>query len=177
MVLISLAGISVNALRRGRDLPDLADRLTSALRMARADAATRGQRIRLSFDDADEEAETLGRFEIELDPLAEPGTFSPYQPPWADVLNTAQAEVIACRLAGRSTWSVMQALRGEDGQATPPILFYPDGSCDAAEIHLRMRDIKDGPVAIITLDDLSARATAEILSAEDYDQYEETARP
>lgn len=173
IVLMSLTVVSVRAMRAGRTLPDVADRFASSLRMARADAATLGRRIRLVISAPDPDAEApLGTFEIELDPLGQPGTFTPHTARWTDVLDRDNVEVLACRQTGQSTWAVMQAASGEDDADLQPVMFYPDGSCDSAEIHLRLVDDADDRIAVITLDGMNARATTQLMTGNAYDDYE-----
>lgn len=178
-VLLSLAALSVNALQARRTLPDAADHLASAMRMARADAATFGRRIRLTMNASDfDDAGPFGLFEIELDPLGAPGTFTPHNARWTRVLDRDDVEVLQCRQTSESTWAVMQTADGNEPDAFQPIMFYPDGSCDSAEIHLRLLDDPEGDVAIVTLDGMNAAASYEILSAEAYqDHLQEAANP
>jgi hypothetical protein len=178
MVLVSLAVVSARSLGRGRALRGAADRLATTLRMARADAANRGKRIRLVMTvDSEVKGGQIGRLEVENAPLTEPGTFSPYKPTWAGSLEHTDVDVFACRLTGESTWSVMQVARDADEPAVAPLTFRPDGSCDSAEIHLREVGEPDGPVAIVTLDGDNARATTAILPAEHYADREEHLAP
>ncbi len=179
VVLLSMAMLSVNALQTQRTLPDAAEHLASAMRRARADAATFGHRIRLTFNEVDVDDEgPVGQFEIELDPLGEPGVFTPHTARWTRVLDRHDVEVLACRQTGESTWAVMQTTDGDEPDAFQPILFYPDGSCDSAEVHLRLLDDPDDRVAIIALDGMNAVASRELLSAEAYhDRQQDAANP
>jgi prepilin-type N-terminal cleavage/methylation domain-containing protein len=164
-----MAALAVNwsALAGGQDLEEGAARLETALRMARADAANLGRRIRLAFDEID------GRFIVfwEADPLAEPGRFAEYTAcTWDDFVSMDRIRLERCQLGGLSLTQVtrMDTAGGGDANAGPAaITFEPDGSSDSAVIEVSAVDERDTRHVIIELEGLTGTITSRILSPEE----------
>ena len=101
-LLVLMAGMVVIALGAWRDsrvLEDGADRIETALRMARAEAANQGRRVRLAFLDDGAQPQV----QWEADPLAKPGEFTPMAAcTWQDYLAMDRLRVERCDLVGPS---------------------------------------------------------------------------
>jgi hypothetical protein len=137
--------------------------------MARAEAATQGRRIRLDFDP---QAGTP-RILWEPDPVASPGVFEVYAAcTWLNGLPTDQVTVTRCQLLGASAYQTlsldaMNAPAAGQQATLQAITFYPDGSCDAAEIALVDASGEDVRTAVIDLDGLTGATTTQITSPTD----------
>jgi len=135
--------------------------MTTLVRLARADAAHTGRRIRLAIDQDTRQLDVLW----EADPLTKPNEFTPYrQRAWAHHLPNDLIWVRRMELTGPSAF---QLLGVEDTQmrdereaadAAAPITFLPDGSSDSARIELiaRLRGEEelpdlDDPEAVIAV--------------------------
>jgi type II secretory pathway pseudopilin PulG len=136
VLMVALGAVATVALRGDstrRTLQRGADRLATALRMARADAALIGRRLQLRFDEAE------GRFAtvyVENDPLGEPGEYTPFTDGlWQPYLSDRRVRVVASRLTGEPRPPERYGLSDDDDQPEA-ITFYPDGACDTAEIEL-----------------------------------------
>jgi len=166
-LLLGALAFNWNALAGGQDLEEGAARIETALRMARADAANLGRRIRLAFDETD------GRFIVfrEADPMGEPGRFTEYTAcSWDDYVSMDRIRLERCELVGLSLYQVMRmaAPGGAGADAGPaPITFEPDGSSDSAVIEVSAADERDGRHAIIELEGLTGTVTSRILSPEE----------
>ena len=155
-LLALLAGLAVAVfgptLGRTR-VRDSATRLAALLRAARAEAATTGRRLRLSFDEQTHQPTVS----IEPEPLKEPGTFRPYQAWWVRSARLPEGlSVVSCELLGASALTDEQILQGgqpaeQDQPHLAEVTFYPDGGSDSARI-LLAEDTEDQPwAAEITL--------------------------
>lgn len=156
-----LASTSISSSPRSQ-LESSADSLAGSMRMAMAEAALQGRRIRLSWDP--ETAALL--LEIESQPLSAPGSFSPLPSRrWASDILPSAVSVSAMDLLDESAINILDLSDnaivaatagslsgGEESFAT--ILFYPDGRCDSAEISLRHRDLPTR-TALITIDEMT----------------------
>jgi len=165
-LLVGAAAMNFGSLRWGRALEESTSRLETALRMARADAANLGRRIRLAFDEEDGHMIVLW----EPQPLAEPGRFAEYTAcTWADDVATEGVRLERCELAGLSLYQIVDASMPGTAAAAGPamITFEPDGSSDSAVIELSAVDERDTRRAIIELEGLTGTVTSRILTAED----------
>jgi type IV fimbrial biogenesis protein FimT/type IV fimbrial biogenesis protein FimU len=167
IVVMVLAGgvLLYMSLMAGRRLEEGAWRVESMLRMARADAAQTGRRVRLSFGAED------GQWQIlwESDPLSKPGEFSEYTAcTWRSYLPSTMVRVQRCDLVGPSAYQTLQLDAMNDGgseaEALHALTFYPDGSCDSATIELVDKAGEDLRTAIIDLDGLTGTATTRIMT-------------
>jgi prepilin-type N-terminal cleavage/methylation domain-containing protein len=166
-LLLTALALNFSALAGGQDLEEGATRIETALRMARAEAANLGRRIRLAFDEMD------GRFIVfwEADPLAEPGRFTEYTAcTWDDFVSMDRIRLVRCQLVGPSLYQVvrMGTAGGGDATAGPAtITFEPDGSSDSAVIEVSAADERDARHVLIELEGLTGTVTSRILSPEE----------
>jgi len=157
-------------------LPAAARQYEGILRLARAEAASSGRRIRMSFD-----PETLQpRMLWEPNPLAEPGMFVPYPGDWAHRLPTDLVRVSRCQRTGSSALQMLvyedtDELESEDGNILQPLTFYPDGSCDSAIIELIGADESELRVGVIRLDGESGVITLHVLTPAELEEFHEEA--
>lgn len=164
-LLLGAGVIAVSSLRAGRHLEEGAWRFETMLRMARTDAARLGRRVRVGFEGEG------GRWQIlwEPEPLERPGTFADYAScTWRDYLPERMVRVVRSELVGPSAYRTLSlgGMRSGSGgdSALEAVTFYPDGSCDSAEIELVDPDGKDERTAIITVDGLTGTMTRRILT-------------
>jgi len=183
-VLLGLSVVSLDAWQRGQRLSVGADRLSTCLRLARADAADRGRRIRLVMRVREAAEDAVGSddaasFELrwEAEPLAKPGVFEPYHRcNWQDVLPGGLVRVTQVELLGESALRFTSRDTGLDesggGGDVAAITFYPDGTSDAARIVLAAADgAADGEAderrAVLELSGLSGEVRLELRDAAD----------
>lgn len=163
VLILCLAAASVftfTAVYRSSNLDEGGDRFQSLVRFAQAEASTTGRKVRLQFvpvTPIEESAEVeLRNIKVtwEADLLNAPGVFEAYT-------NKAWSEAIVNELVGvrkvktdqatetiaeneNSTASVAEtAEAAELSEDFPSITFYPDGSCDSADIVLASRNSED----------------------------------
>lgn len=157
LLLLSATVFSFSGLQRGAGLDEGAMQFEALIRYARAQAASTGRQVRISFD-GEADPETLipvGGVLVtwEPDPLGQPGMFQK--------LNLAESYlegindlvlVESVRVSDPENSSAFGALgsQPEDSESesdftdsVPPIKIYPDGTCDSAEIILSARDTDD----------------------------------
>jgi len=115
-----------------------AERMETALRLARADAANLGRRLRLEFEE--ETGDCMIMWEPK--PLEEPGEFTDYAKvsTWTGQMPNELVRVNLCRLTGPSAYRTLNLeatpMADSDAPELEAITFYPDGSCDSAIIEL-----------------------------------------
>lgn len=188
MLLLCLAAASVfsyTALHRTANLDEGFDRLTSLIRFAQAEAATTGRKVRLEFDPSGADSELdLRKIRVtwEADMLAAPGVFQDYT-------NKAWSEDLVNELVGIEKVAPIQSpntdplASPQPGQAAPDfgltpdeefflqdfpaITFYPDGSCDSAELVLASRNVEDDRRLAVRLSGLLGSVTSRSVSKQD----------
>jgi len=166
-LLLGALAVNWSALSGGRGLEEGAARLETALRMARADAANLGRRIRLAFDETD------GKFIVfwEANPLAEPGRFTEYTAcTWDDFVLMDRIRLHRCELVGLSLYQVVKMGGpggGDIGAGPAPITFEPDGSSDSAVIEVSAVDERDARHAVIELEGLTGTVTSTVFVPEE----------
>ena len=170
-VLVVLGGVSVISMRlltKDSKIQDAAGRFTTALRMARADAATLARRLRIDFD----EETNAPMIMIESDPIGAPGEFAPYSAcTWDHYLADERLEVVASRLTGPSAFRTMEPEPfEEDEENLQSVTFYPDGSSDSVRIQLSPRNQTDTRQIIITMDGINGTITTEVTSTEELEE-------
>lgn len=170
-LLASMTAISLSGWQSKAQLNEGIDRFQTAVALLRADAANQGRRLRLAFEQGEDERwqpVTLW----ERDPLGAPGEFTPYEGASVKTyLPGSLVRVVRCRLMGSSAAQVLVgADAGMAEQACVPVTFYPDGSCDAAEIHLVSADPDDTRVAVVRVSGLTGRTDCVTYSAEQYEE-------
>jgi prepilin-type N-terminal cleavage/methylation domain-containing protein len=166
-LLLSVAAINFGAFRNNQALEEGASRLETALRMARAEAANQGRRIRIAFSEEDGRVQVLW----EPEPLAEPGVFVPCTScTWDDYLTVEGVRLDRCQLVGTS---IHRPSDWADGGGAPAesvldaITFEPDGSSDSAVIELLPTDVSDLRRAVIGIDGMTGIITSRILTSEE----------
>lgn len=154
LLMAGIVVISLPALEAGHRFDAGVSRFATALRMLRAEAVTRGRRMRLSFDDQGDSSVSW-----EADPLQSPGVFEPFTAgTWIASLPNDLVEVTDCRIDRLTRAQVMAVIAGQDAVADQTtsgpssVTFYPDGSTDPAVITLASRNADDLRQATVTLD-------------------------
>ena len=176
-ILVLLAGVvimNVPAMQRGHVLEEGALRIETALRMARAEAANKGRRLRLAFDDE------AGRFQLlwEPEPLTEPGEFVEYANcPWKSFLEFEGIAVERCEFVGSSAYRNFEdattagAGAGADSDRAV-ITFEPNGSSDSVVVDLAATDAAETRRARIELDGLTGAVSRRVLTLEEIQELE-----
>jgi len=173
-LLVVLAGMGVLAgsgYRDERKFKLAVDRLETALRMARAEAATSARRVRLAFDESTGEPMVLW----EPSPLALPGQFQRYSGcNWINQLPRELLRVTACRLIGPDGQPMeadtTTAARDDESEDFRPITFYPGGTSDSAVIEMVSVADPENLRAAIKLDGENQIITTRILYGEADDE-------
>ena len=172
-VLLIAAIVDLGGWRRGQVLDEGTDRLATALRMARADAANLGRRIRLSFDVNDSGVIQLTVLQ-EVDPLGAPGQFTDYACTWRDYISLSGVQVERCDVLGTSIYQIANwSATGDSSTAasgtTLPatITFEPDGSGDSVVIEIVSLDAADSRHGMIQLDGLTGIVTSRMLTTQE----------
>lgn len=138
LAVFAVAGVlAVGGWRQEAAFDEGVDRFESALRLARAEAANLGLRLRLSFGE-DGAVAIL----YEPQPLVAPGEFVDFVGcTWRDVVSGGLFRVSRCERTGSSAWQpVSQGPIHPDTTVAVPLdalTFYPDGTCDSAVVELR----------------------------------------
>lgn len=161
VLILCLAAASVftfTAIYKSANLDEGSDRFQSLIRFAQAEAATTGRKVRLQFVPNEsvplESAAELRTIKVtwEADLLSAPGVFEEYT-------NKAWSEEIVNELVGVTKVEPISQTgaapfeSAESGSAPvesytetlefPSITFYPDGTCDSAEVVLASRNGDD----------------------------------
>ena len=161
-LLVAAVAVNFGAFGSGRALEESTVRLETAFRMARAEAANQGRRLRLAFD------ETGTRMVVfwEPEPMTEPGRFAEYTAcTWDDYVSMEGVRLERCELAALSLYQAVDASTpGGAGRGTGPaaITFEPDGSSDSAIVELSATDTRDTRRAIIELEGLTGTVSSRI---------------
>lgn len=169
-LLVAAAAVNFGALGAGRALDEGTARLETALRMARADAANLGRRLRLVFD------ETGSRLVVlwEPEPMIQPGAFAEYTAcTWDDYVSMDGLVLERCQLTAPSVYLAVDASSpGGAGGSTGPaaITFEPDGSSDSAVIELSAADLRDTRRAFIELEGLTGTVASRIYTAAELEE-------
>lgn len=172
-LLVMLAGVvvlNVGTWRHADRLEEGVDRFQTVLRMAGAEAAATGRRLRLSFD------EETGRCSVlwEPNPLAEPSEFTAYaRCSWVTRIPNGMVRVVRSELTGSSAYRTLRAQMGREeteDNALQPVTFYPDGSSDSAIFELVDVDRSEYRLAVIQLDGVNGVTSERIVSVEEYEQ-------
>jgi len=175
-VFVLLAGVLVvnfPALQGGQALEETSLRIETALRMARADAANKGRRLRLEFDQEADRATVLW----EPEPLTSPGEFVEYTAgTWQKFLEIDGVEIERCEFVGPSVYRNYEEATAGGGDAADPartvVTFEPDGSSDSVLIELVAADAPEGCRARVELDGLTGAVSRRILTLEELEELE-----
>jgi type II secretion system protein H len=175
VVAIVLAALLLNldSLRGSHDLDEGADSVEAMLRMAKAEAANQGRRIRLDFGES-------GQIRVlwEAQPLEAPGQFTDFTAcTWSAFIPSELVKVDRCVLTGDSAYQTVTpaAAQAPSDQAEPlsAVTFYPDGSSDSAVIELSTVSAPDERKAVVELDGLNGIVTTRILTPTEWAEYRE----
>jgi type II secretory pathway pseudopilin PulG len=138
IVLVSLTVGTFTDFYQKEQLGEGSRKMDSVLRMARADAASQGRKVRMVFD-----PQTLQPSIVwEPKPLEEPGVFVPYTAAsWTSGLPNDCVRVRRCqRIQDSAVQTSMfkkdEDLNSADGKVLQYLTFYPDGTCDSAIVEL-----------------------------------------
>jgi type II secretory pathway pseudopilin PulG len=190
LLIAGAVGYSFNSARQGTQLEEGAGQLESLFRFARAQSASTGRCVRVSFVEAAlaEATNAASPFpgvqvQWEPDPLTEPGKFVRLfeATPFADQLNDLvqfrpMSEVESP--TGAFTSQPSFAAPAESGivasgamtesvsPGVAPIVFYPDGSSDSAELILMSLDEGDLRRLRLSLSGLTGTVRRKWLAAE-----------
>ncbi len=166
VLLVGTMVLSLSGWNESRRLEEGARRFEAMLCMARADAANLGRRLRLDFGENED-----GLPEIQLlwesDPLGGAQQFTPYTAcTWTHHVPSGLVEVARCESSG---WDVTERDRSDE-TVLEPVTFYPDGSCDSAEIELISTSPADNRRALIEIDGLTGAVTRRILTSAELEE-------
>lgn len=192
LLLAGAVGYSFNSARQGTQLEEGAGQLESLFRFARAQSASTGRRVQVSFMEAALVGATNAaspfpgvQVQWEPDPLSEPGKFVRLfeATPFADQLNdlvqfrpVSEVEsgtgtftnqtAVAPALAEIGTTAPASTTESAATVVPPPIVFYPDGSSDSAELILMSLDEGDLRRLRLSLSGLTGTVRRKWLAAE-----------
>ena len=183
-MLVGVMVLSVPNLAGARRLERQAERFATAVRLARADAANRSRRLRLTFDPETAQPTVLW----EPDPLTAPGKFVDYSAicTWRNLLEAEGIRVERCTFSGPSRYRYAVDAASADRETVAetdlaPITFEPDGSADSAVVHLVEVEDPEGMLARIELNGVTGRVTSRVLTPEELAELEagetETVQP
>jgi hypothetical protein len=194
VLMLCLAAASVftfTALYRSANLDEGYDRFQSLIRFAQAEAATTGRKVRLQFVNArpvdavsTEEKSDLLNIEVtwEADMLNAPGVFQIYtNKTWSEemvnelvgvekVLAIQSSTLPSPSSAGPGAGVLAPEENSEEVLSSddfPTITFYPDGSCDSAEIVLASRNPDDERRVQVRLTGILGSVSSRTVSAEE----------
>lgn len=196
VLVLCLAAASVfsyTALHRSANLDEGVNRLESLIRFAQAEAATTGCKVRLQFEPGAESLESgqaeLRKIKVTWEPdfLNSPGVFQVYtNKSWSEEIVNEIVGVAKVRPVGASTAQVPRAATEISGALEPleagemefamdfpGITFYPDGSCDSAELILASRNPEDARRVEVTLSGILGSVSSRVVSASSVEQTED----
>lgn len=161
VIVVTATVINFGSLRAGRSFDSAIEQFSTTLRMARVDAANRGTRIRLSFDNAPNPVTVLW----EPNPLKDPNVFDELKATWTGRLVANQLVIDQAELTGPDADIAWQTTGGDMRSAfedtdLPTITFYADGTCDSARFELSSPDPDELREAIVTIDGVTGRVTS-----------------
>lgn len=159
VLLLTLAVVGLDQLRSRAWLDEGVSRFETVLRMARTEAAGRGQRLQLAFDDASGAVDLL----IEADPLGAPGQFQPFT--GCTWLHQLPNDLVRVRrsVIGAAGFHANMSHDNDDAGLLDAITFYPDGSADSVRLELASLHPDDTRWAMIELEGLSGRIRSSIV--------------
>lgn len=187
-LLVMVVGVGVASLSSwygAERFPAAARKVEAMLRLARAEAAARGRRVRLEFRaDPAGEGEPRPLFVWEPQPLTEPGQYVPFTAAaWTANLPADILRITRCERRGDSalrtlTYNEQADPMSPSGWPLQGITFQPDGGCDSAILELVSVDDSDGRTAVILLDATTGDPNMRVLVPSELEAYleETTAR-
>ncbi|MGZ8920510.1 MAG: GspH/FimT family pseudopilin [Limisphaerales bacterium] len=186
VLILCLAAASVftfTAIYKSANLDEGSDRFQSLIRFAQAEAATTGRKVRLQFVPNEsaslESAAELRTIKVtwEADLLNSPGVFEEYtNKAWSEeivnelvgVTKVAQISESGEPMPVESTETGSTAMEEySESQGFPAITFYPDGTCDSAEVVLASRNSDDERRLAVRLGGMLGTMTTRTVSGTD----------
>ncbi|MGZ8901365.1 MAG: GspH/FimT family pseudopilin [Limisphaerales bacterium] len=186
VLILCLAAASVftfTAIYKSANLDEGSDRFQSLIRFAQAEAATTGRKVRLQFVPNEsaslESAAELRTIMVtwEADLLNSPGVFEEYtNKAWSEeivnelvgVTKVAQISESGEPMPVESTETGSTAMEEySESQGFPAITFYPDGTCDSAEVVLASRNSDDERRLAVRLGGMLGTMTTRTVSGTD----------
>lgn len=192
--LLSVAVVHLTPLESRSGLPEGVQRFEAVLRQARAEAALRGRRVRVTWrttpvgqmstgrpasDSA--EAPALLELAIESDPLARPGEFDPLRLPGLEHRELAEwirlerfwgGETVA---AGAETtaagWGSSLDFAGETDAAEGRLVFDPEGRSAGVRWLVAAAEPSDPRLYLVELDGLTGRVRHRLLAPEESEEW------
>jgi prepilin-type N-terminal cleavage/methylation domain-containing protein len=191
LCLAAAAVFSFTAIYRTANLDEGLDRLQALIRFAQAEAATSGRKVRLQFDQ--ELASDLApagelrkiRVTWEPDYLTAPGVFQTHtNKMWSEEMvnelvgvETVKPLHLGNTLADQGTFHGSSEFFGIED--FPTITFYPDGSCDSAEIVLASLNTDDARRLAVRISGIlgtvSSRTVASTEESLEFDEFSDQA--
>jgi len=183
LMLASAAVFNFSTLLRGNQLEEGTTRLETLMRFARAQAANSGRKVQLVFSNdatnADASAGTEVRATWESDPLSQPGCFTALEQAQfhvQEVNDMVQVESVKLLDSARPMPSDSSENEDPEESGAPtnsaaakpiaPITFYPDGSCDSAEIIVAARSTEEDQRMAVRLVGLTGSVSHQLLSSD-----------
>lgn len=187
LLLLSVAVVNLDAMRHGAELREGVLRLESLLHFARAEAALRGQRVRVALlsqpaeDDPDpaeipREPVTLS---IETDPLNRPGEFAALpSTSWGNrrlgeliqIELILDAGVLFGEVAGQPETPARRVSLGSGRAVRRSVVFDPEGGAANTRLVVRSADVEDTRKMLVELDGLTGRVTHRELTSDGFEE-------
>ena len=204
VLILCIAAASVftfTTLYRSANLDEGYDRFQSLIRFAQAEAATTGRKVRLQFpahamsnkSSVSEEKTELRDIQVtwEADALNAPGVFQTYtNKSWSEEMvnelvgvqkvQSTQSPTVpeqstsVATLATTSTDESSPETVSSESSDFPAITFYPDGSCDSAEIVLASRNPDDERRMEVRLSGMLGSVSSRTISSDEADTLDNT---
>jgi prepilin-type N-terminal cleavage/methylation domain-containing protein len=199
VLILCIAAASVftfTTLYRSANLDEGYDRFQSLIRFAQAEAATTGRKVRLQFpahalsnksSDTEEKTE-LRDIQVtwEADALNAPGVFQTYtNKSWSEEIvnelvgvqkvqsiqspSVPEETALVATLGTTSREETSPETASSESGDFPAITFYPDGSCDSAEIVLASRNPDDERRMEVRLSGMLGSVSSRTISSEEAD--------
>lgn len=184
VLILCLAAASVftfTAIYKSANLDEGSDRFQSLIRFAQAEAATTGRKVRLQFVPNEsaslESAAELRTIKVtwEADLLNAPGVFQEYtNKAWSEeIVNELVGVTKVAQISESGTPMPMKSMETQatgmeeysESQGFPAITFYPDGTCDSAEVVLASRNSDDARRLAVRLGGMLGTMTTRTVSA------------
>jgi len=158
LLLLCAVVFSFSTLRAGAQLEEGALQFENLLRFARAHAASTGRQVQIDFEEDTPEGFSvpLGNCRViwEPDPLGQPGQFQ--EVPEAAAYIRAVADLVSINSVRNEVSDAPVEKSADNAKASEevsfmPIIFYPDGSSDSAQILLAARGGDDDRLVSVCL--------------------------
>lgn len=193
MTLLSAAVIHLAPLQSRSSLPEGVQRFEAILRQARAEAALRGRRVRVTWStaptaalgldqggpSADSEAPIL-ELAVEPDPLDRPGEFVPLQRPgaedqelsgWIRIERSWGGLEVPAPQAGWAIEAVPSGTVSGNDRSQSELVFDPEGRSAGARWLIAAVDPSDPHRFLVALDGFTGRVTHRLLGLEEVEAW------